>query len=400
MSKKDWKFATKALHAGIKLDNGQGAKSTPIYQSSTFVFDSCEQGGRRFALEEGGYIYTRLGNPTTSVVETRLAELEGTEAAIAFSSGIGAITSVIWTILKAGDHIVADTTLYGCTFAYFLHGLTRYGVDVTFVDFNDEKAFKNALRPETMMVYFETPANPNLKIVDMKKVADIAHNYKKEIYVVIDNTFSTPYLQRPVEFGCDVIVHSATKYLNGHGDVVGGFACGTQEFMTNVRIFGLKDMTGAVQSPFDSYLVLRGLKTLPLRMDKHCENARLFTDYLKTKSIVDKIYFPGLPSHPGHDIAKKQMKDFGGMIAFELKGDMQRCIDLLNNLKLCTLAVSLGDTATLIQHPASMTHSPLVYSKEERETAGISDTLIRISLGIEDVGDLIEDFEQGFSKVR
>ena len=259
-------LGTKAIHAGNVKDAQYGALTTPIYQTSTFVFDSCEQGGRRFAGEEAGYIYTRLGNPTVSILENKVAALEGGEACVAAASGMGAISSALWTIAGAGKHIVADGTLYGCTFALLNHGMTRYGVEVSFVDTSDLDAVKAALKENTCAVYLETPANPNLKIADIAAVAEIAHAYNPDIKVVCDNTFASPALQTPLALGADVVVHSATKYLNGHGDVIAGFVVGSAEFCMNVRMFGLKDMTGAVMDPFAAFLILRGLKTLEIRM--------------------------------------------------------------------------------------------------------------------------------------
>ena len=247
-------FGTKAIHAGNVKDAQYGALTTPIFQTSTFVFDSCEQGGRRFAGEESGYIYTRLGNPTTSVLESKIAALENGEACVAAASGMGAISSALWTVAAAGKHIVADGTLYGCTFALLNHGMTRYGVEVSFVDTSDLDEVRKALKPNTCAVYLETPANPNLKIADIAAVAALAHGYNKDIKVICDNTFASPYLQRPLELGADVVVHSATKYLNGHGDVIAGFVVGSAEFCTQVRMFGLKDMTGAVMDPFSAFL--------------------------------------------------------------------------------------------------------------------------------------------------
>ncbi len=391
-------FGTLAIHAGNIEKETYGALATPIYQSSTFYFDSCEQGGKRFAGEESGYIYTRLGNPTTTVLEEKVAALEGAEAAVALGSGIGAVTSCLWTIAAAGKHIVADKALYGCTFAYLNHGMTRYGVQVTFIDTSDLEEVKKALKPNTCCVYLETPANPNLKITDIKAVADIAHAYNKDIMVVCDNTFATPYLQRPLQQGCDAVVHSGTKYLNGHGDVIAGFVCGSKEFISNVKLFGLKDMTGAVMDPFAAFLILRGLKTLEVRMQRHCQSAQKLAEYLDKHPKVTKVYYPGLPDHVGYQTAKKQMHGgFSGVIAFEVKGGMEEGIKFCNSLKLATIAVSLGDAETLVEHPASMTHSP--YTAEERAAAGISDGLVRISVGLENVEDLIADFEQAFDKI-
>lgn len=391
-------FGTLAIHAGNFEKETFGALATPIYQSSTFYFDSCEQGGKRFAGEEGGYIYTRLGNPTTTVLEEKVAALEGAEACCAVGSGIGAVTSCLWSIAAAGKHIVADKALYGCTFAYLNHGMTRYGVEVSFIDTADLEQVKKALKPNTCCVYLETPANPNLKITDLKAVSKIAHDYNPEIMVVCDNTFATPYLQRPLELGCDAVIHSGTKYLNGHGDVIAGVVCGNKDFITTVKFFGLKDMTGAVMDPFAAFLILRGLKTMEVRMKRHCESAQAIAEYLEKHPKVEKVYYPGLKSHEGHEIAAKQMHGgYSGVIAFEVKGGMQAGIKFCNSLKLATIAVSLGDAETLIEHPASMTHSP--YSPEERAAAGISDGLVRLSVGLENVEDIIADLEQGFKLI-
>ena len=391
-------FGTLAIHAGNFEKETFGALATPIYQSSTFYFDSCEQGGKRFAGEEGGYIYTRLGNPTTTVLEEKVAALEGAEACCAVGSGIGAVTSCLWSIAAAGKHIVADKALYGCTFAYLNHGMARYGVEVSFIDTADLEQVKKALKPNTCCVYLETPANPNLKITDLKAVSKIAHDYNPEIMVVCDNTFATPYLQRPLELGCDAVIHSGTKYLNGHGDVIAGFVCGNKDFITTVKFFGLKDMTGAVMDPFAAFLILRGLKTMEVRMKRHCESAQAIAEYLEKHPKVEKVYYPGLKSHEGHEIAAKQMHGgYSGVIAFEVKGGMQAGIKFCNSLKLATIAVSLADAATLIEPQASMTHSP--YSPEERAAAGISDGLVRLSVGLENVEDIIADLEQGFKLI-
>ena len=395
MEMKKLGLGTTAIHAGT-LKNLYGTLAMPIYQTSTFIFDSAEQGGRRFALEEAGYIYTRLGNPTTTVLENKIAALEEGEAAVATASGIGAISSSLWTVLKAGDHVVTDKTLYGCTFALMNHGLTKFGVEVTFVDTSNLDEVKKAMKENTRVVDLETPANPNLKIVDLEGVCKVAHTNPNTL-VIVDNTFATPYMQKPLKLGVDVVVHSATKYLNGHGDVIAGLVVTNKELANQIRFVGLKDMTGAVLGPQEAYYIIRGLKTFEIRMERHCKNARTIADFLNKHPKVEKVYYPGLESHPGYEIAKKQMKDFGAMISFELKGGFEAGKTLLNNLKLCSLAVSLGDTETLIQHPASMTHSP--YTKEEREAAGITDGLVRLSVGLENVEDIIADLEQGLEKI-
>ncbi len=389
-------FGTQTIHAGSEK-NPFGTLATPIYQTSTFIFDTAEQGGRRFALEEDGYIYSRLGNPTVTVVEKKLAMLERGEAAVATSSGMGAIASVLWSVLKAGDHVLADKTLYGCTFALLNHGLAKFGVEVEFIDMSDLNQVKTSLRSNTRIVYLETPANPNLKITDIKAISKLVHAHSAELIVIVDNTFATPYCQKPLTLGADVVVHSATKYLNGHGDVIAGFAVGRQELMTQVRLVGVKDMTGAVMSPSDAYRIIRGMKTLEIRMQRHCENAKKIAEFLIQHPRIEQVYFPGFKNHLNHNIACQQMTDFGAIISFELKGGMKAGKKLLNSLELCSLAVSLGDTETLIQHPASMTHSP--YTQEERLNAGITDGLVRISVGLENVEDIIADLSQGLAKL-
>lgn len=394
---KEMGFDTRAIHGGHIGDKQFGSLATPIYQTSTFIFDSAEQGGNRFAGQENGYIYTRLGNPTCTEVEEKLALLEGGEAAVSTGSGMGAISSALWTALKAGDHVVASDTLYGCTFALLNHGLTRFGIDVTFVNASNLEEVREALRPNTKVVYLESPANPTLKINDIRKISDIAHKNSSDCLVFVDNTFCTPCLQRPLELGADVVVHSATKYLNGHGDVIAGFVVGKQDFINQVRFFGLKDMTGAVLSPFDAYLIIRGMKTLPIRMERHCKNAMEVAKFLEAHPAVDKVYYPGLESFEDYELAKKQMSQPGAMISFELKGGVAEGRTVMNNVKLSTLAVSLGDAETLIQHPASMTHSP--YTAEERHAAGISDGLVRLSVGLENVEDIIADLKQSLDLI-
>ena len=398
MNREDLKslgFSTKAIHGGYEK-NKYGALATPIYQTSTFIFDSAEQGGRRFAEEEEGYIYTRGGNPTNTQVEEKLAILENGEVAVSFASGIGAITGVFWAAVKAGDHIVAAKTLYGCTFDFLSHGLTRYGVEVTFVDTSDPENVRKAMKENTKVVYLETPANPNMLISDIEAISKIAHE-KEDCMVIVDNTYCSPNIQRPLELGADVVVHSATKYLNGHGDVIAGFAVGSQEFMNEVKSIGRHYMTGSVLSPFDAFLINRGMKTLDLRMERHCENAQKVAEFLESHPAVEVVMYPGLKSFPQYELAKKQMRLPGAMIAFEVKGGIESGKKLMNSVELCTLAVSLGDAETLIQHPASMTHSP--YTPEEREASGISEGLIRLSVGLENAEDIIADLKQALDKL-
>ncbi len=383
-------FATQSIHGGYKR-NDMGALATPIYQTSTFTFENADQGGRRFLGEEEGYVYSRTSNPSCAEVEEKLALLEEGEAAIATGSGMGAIGSALWTLVKAGDHIVAAETLYGCTFSLLNHGVTRFGLEVTFVDTTDPENVRRAMRPNTRLVFLETPANPNLVLTDLEAVCKIAHE-QEGCRVMVDNTFCTPYLQKPLTMGVDVVVHSATKYLNGHGDVIAGFIVGTQELMDEIRCFGLKDMTGASLSPFNAFLIGRGMKTLDIRMERHCANARTVAMFLRDHPAVETIHYPGFEDFPQYALAKRQMKLPGAMISFEVKGGLEGGKKVMDNVQLCSLAVSLGDAETLIQHPASMTHA--TYTPEELEEAGISQGLVRLSVGLEDPEDVIADLKQ------
>lgn len=384
-------FATKQIHAGAKRDEN-GALCMPIYQTATFSFDSVEQGGARFAGQENGYIYSRLSNPSLIMLEEKMAALEEGEAALATASGMGAIATALWTAVRTGDHILADETLYGCTYALLNHGMERYGVEVTLTDLTDAENLKKHLKPNTKVVYFETPCNPTLKILDIAKVAQAAHEYNPAIRVIVDNTFATPYLTRPLTLGADVVVHSATKYLNGHGDVIAGVIIGKADYLLECRMFGLKDVTGAVMAPFNAFLMARGLKTLDIRMERHCSNAMKLARFFESHPAVAKVYYPGLESFNGHETAKKQMRLFGGMVAIELKADKETTAKCLNRLSLATIAVSLGDAETLVEHPATMTHS--TYTADELAEAGISEGLVRISVGLEDPEDIIADFRE------
>ncbi len=394
---KDMGFATRQIHAG-KLENSAGALCNPIYQTSTFEFASVEQGGARFAGKEAGYIYSRLGNPSCDAVEKIVANLEEGEAAMAAASGMGAISAAIWSLVEAGDEIVASDTLYGCTYALLCHGLSKFGVKVKFIDMADLSALKAALSDKTKVVYLETPCNPTLKVIDIEAVAKAAHDYNDKISVVVDNTFSTPYITKPLTIGADVVVHSATKYLNGHGDVIAGVIIGKQEFIDKCRMFGIKDMTGAVMSPFNAFLLARGLKTLDIRMERHCKNAEKVAKFLHDHPAVAKVYYPGLEDFEGYEIAKKQMTLPGGMISIELKSDRDETSAIINRLQLCTIAVSLGDAETLVEHPASMTHS--TYTPEELKASGIPEGLVRISIGLENADDIIADFKQALDTYK
>ncbi|WP_417586403.1 methionine gamma-lyase [Pararhodobacter oceanensis] len=387
-------FATTAIHHGYDPMQNEGALTPPLHLTSTFAFDTAEAGGEMFAGDRAGHIYSRISNPTNALLEARIAALEGAEAGLALASGMGAITATMWTLLAPGDEVILDKTLYGCTFSFMQHGLAKFGITVTHVDLTDPLALAAAITAKTKVVYFETPANPNMRLVDIAAISEIAH--ASGALVVVDNTYATPYLTRPVEHGADIVLHSATKYLGGHGDVVAGLLAGSHELVDQIRLYGMKDMTGAVMAPFNAMLILRGLKTLELRMDRHCGSAQKVAEMLAQSDAVSQVHYPGLPDFAQHDLAKRQMAQFGGMIAFELKGGMQAGIELMNRLKLITRAVSLGDAETLIQHPASMTHS--TYTPEERALHGISEGLVRVSVGLEGVEDILDDLAQALRK--
>ena len=385
-------FSTRAVHSGYQSSENQGSLNPPIYMTSTFCFDTVEQGAARFSGEESGHFYSRISNPTQAVLETRLADLEDGEAALATASGMGAISATFWTIVSPGDHVLVDKTVYGCTFSFMEHGLKKFGIEVTYVDFTKHDEINAALQSNTRVVYFESPVNPSMRILDIHQISILVKDYSNDIQIVVDNTYCTPALQRPLTMGADIVVHSATKYLGGHGDLIAGAVVGRTNMIENIRLHGLKDMTGAVISPINVFLVLRGIKTLQLRMERHCQNAQIVAEMLEAHSAVESISYPGLPSDSGHQLAKRQMDGFGGMIAFELKAGFRGAVKTLNALQLIKRAVSLGDTETLIQHPASMTHS--TYTPEQQEIHGITQGLIRISVGLECVYDILADLNQ------
>ncbi|HHY12223.1 MAG TPA: aminotransferase class I/II-fold pyridoxal phosphate-dependent enzyme [Firmicutes bacterium] len=387
------RLETKATHIGQEPDPLTGSIVSPIYQTSTFVFPSVDEGAARFKGERDGYIYTRLGNPTLAALERSVSALENGEKGLAFASGMSAISSVIMAIVSAGDHIVADKCVYGCTFAFLTGILTRFGVEVDLVNCSEPEQVEKAIKPNTKLIYFESPANPVLKMVDMEAMARIGK--KHDITTVVDNTFMSPIFQRPLDWGIDAVVHSATKYLGGHGDLIAGIAVGSHEFMEHVAATTLKDL-GGVLGPLDAWLILRGIKTLPVRMERHEQNAMKVAEFLENHKGVEKVYYPGLVSHPQHELAKKQMTGFGGMLAFELKGGFEAGRTLMDSVRLCHLAVSLGETGTLIEHPASMTHSPM--TPEARSAAGIAEGLVRISVGLEHVDDIISDLSPALKK--
>ncbi|RPI16855.1 MAG: aminotransferase class I/II-fold pyridoxal phosphate-dependent enzyme [Ignavibacteriae bacterium] len=394
--KKDIKtgFDTICVHAGIG-DYEFNPVVPPIYQTSTFSFDTAEQGGSLFAGEQKGYIYTRMLNPTVEAMENAVAELEGGHKALGCASGMAAVHTIFASLTQSGDHVVCSSAVYGPTVTLLKTIMAKYGVETTFVNSSVLDEIENAMRPNTKVVFIETPGNPTLAISDLEEIAKITHKHGAK--VVVDNTFMSPALQSPFALGTDVIMHSMTKFLNGHADVVGGIIVVKDE-ETYVSFRKVLNQLGGVIDPFNSFLVHRGIKTLSIRMQRSCENSLKIAEYLESHQEIKWVMYPGLKSHPQYDIGLKQQKGHGGMISFELKGGFEAGKILMNSVKVCTLAVSLGGVETLIQHPASMTHFSL--GKEGREAAGITDGLVRLSVGIENVEDLIYDLEQALEKTK
>jgi cystathionine gamma-lyase/cystathionine beta-lyase/cystathionine gamma-lyase/homocysteine desulfhydrase len=377
-------FDTKAIHAGQEPDPTTGAVSTPIYQTSTYVQDALG--------EHKGFEYARTQNPTRSALEVNLASLESGTHGVAFASGMAAITALSMT-LRAGDHVIVSDNTYGGTFRLFDKVMRKFGLDFTFVDTSDPENTRAAMRPDTRMIFIETPTNPVMTITDIAATAEVAR--ENGVLVAVDNTFMSPYFQRPLELGADVVVHSTTKYLNGHSDGVGG-AIVVKDAELAERLYFLQNAAGAILSPLDSWLVLRGIKTLGVRMRQHDANGKQIASFLSEHPKVGAIFYPGLASHPQHALARRQMSGFGGMISFEL-GSLENATTLLNNVRLCALAESLGGVETLICHPATMTHASV--PETERARLGITDGLVRISVGIEDAGDLIADLDQALARL-
>jgi len=395
--------STEAIHAGeekpISSEGNHTGKTgipllPPIYQNSTFQFNNAEECASAFIDEDTGYVYTRWGNPTQEVLEKKLAALEGGEAALTTASGMGAISSALLTALSDGGHVVAMETLYSATFNILNEELPRMGIETTFVDATDLNLVENAIRPDTKVIYLESPTNPLLKLVDLAACAKIAG--KHNITTIIDNTFATPCSQQPISLGIDVVLHSITKYLSGNGAVVAGAIVGKKDFIVRAKQRALRNF-GAVISPFNAWLTLLGIPTLPLRFSRHCENASKIATYIESHPAIDWVRYPGLASHPQHELAKRQMKGFGGMITVELKGGRVAGEELVNKLQLCSLAVSLGDVRTLVCHPASTTHSHV--PSEVRQRTGITDGLVRLSIGLEDAEDIIADLDQGLKNL-
>ncbi|QED48951.1 methionine gamma-lyase [Cytobacillus dafuensis] len=392
--KKAIKFETKVIHEGYDAHKHSGSLVPPIFQTSTFIFESAQQGEKRFAGEEEGFIYSRLGNPTVKMLEERIAALENGEAALAFGSGMAAVSAVLIAMTNTGDHILCSQGIYGCTFGLLEMMNEKYKITHDFSAMETREQLLEAIRTETVCIYVETPINPTMKLVDLQMVAEVAK--EKGIPVVVDNTFCSPYLQNPISLGCDVVIHSATKYICGHGDVIAGLVVGTKEFISKVAMTTQKDIGGVI-SPFDAWLLLRGLKSLAVRMDRHCENTEKLANYLLEHPKVEKVYYPGDFRNSEYEIAQKQMRKPGGMISFTLKGNKETAQSFMNNLEMIKIAVSLGDAETLIQHPATMTHA--VVPRESRKNMGIDDSLLRLSVGLESWEDMRDDLEQALEKI-
>ena len=374
------KFATKAIHAGQEPDPSTGAIMTPIFQTATYA-----QAGLG---ENKGFEYSRTSNPTRSVLEACMAALEDGKYGLAFASGMAA-ESAILSLLSAGDHIVSCDDLYGGSYRIFERVMRRYTVETSYVPADDPDAYEKAIRPNTKMVWLETPTNPLLRLVDIRAIAEIAHRHK--LLVVVDNTFASPYFQQPLKLGADIVVHSTTKYINGHSDVVGGaLVLNDEEAYEAIKFY--QNAAGGVPSPFDAWLILRGIKTLAVRMRQHEENARAVAGFLAEHPRVERVYYPGLVSHPDHELAKRQMSGFGGMVSFQPKGSYADIAQIVRRFKVFALAESLGGVESLVCHPASMTHGSI--PKDIRESRGLTDTLLRLSVGIEDKEDLMRDLEQ------
>ncbi|MCK1996707.1 methionine gamma-lyase [Psychrobacillus psychrodurans] len=395
MSNSSYSKETLYIHKGYKTGKHQDSLSVPLYQTSTFAFDTAEQGERRFAGEETGGIYSRLGNPTVQVLEERIATMELGGGALAFGSGMAAVSTILVHLTKSGDHVLCTRGIYGCTFGLLKILNEKYDITHDLKALMTEEEVENAIKPNTTCIYIETPINPTMEIVDIELITKIAK--KHGIPVVVDNTFSSPYLQNPIELGADFVLHSATKYINGHGDVIAGILVGRdKEEMETIRGTVQKDFGGII-SPFDAWLLIRGLKTLHIRMDRHSENASTVFDFLKAHPSVENIYYPFDKDNPQYDVAKKQMKAGGGLISFTIKGGVKQAQKLMNELKLIKIAVSLGDAETLIQHPYTMTHS--VVPVKERLEMGITEGLLRLSVGLENSSDIVEDLQQALSNM-
>ncbi|MCM3360237.1 MULTISPECIES: methionine gamma-lyase [unclassified Psychrobacillus] len=386
---------TTLIHQGYATENHHDSLAVPLYQTSTFAFENAEQGAKRFAGEEAGGIYSRLGNPTVQVLEQRMAAIENGEGALAFGSGMAAVSTILVYLTKAGDHILCTRGIYGCTFGLLNIMEEKYNISHSLEKLSTEEEIEAAIKPNTTCIYVETPINPTMEIVDIALIVKIAQ--KHNIPVVVDNTFCSPYLQNPLDLGANFVLHSATKYINGHGDVIAGILVGKEkEQMDIIRSTVQKDFGGII-SPFDAWLLIRGLKTLHVRMDRHSSNAEKVFSFLESHPSIESIYYPFDQKNPQYEVAKRQMKNGGGLISFAIKGGKEKAQQLMNALSLIKIAVSLGDAETLIQHPATMTHS--VVPSKERIAMGITDGLLRLSVGLENSEDIIRDLEQALDKL-
>lgn len=393
MKKKNLGINSRMIHAG-EFDNPLGSATVPIYQSSTFIFENADHGARCFSGEDDGYIYTRIGNPTIHALETLVADLEGGAEGIATSSGMAAVNTLYMALLSKGDHMISSAAVYGPSRVVMEQHWSRFGVESTYVNTSDVEAIKAAFKPNTRMLYIETPANPTMEITDLKACAALAHEHGA--LLVVDNTFSSPYLQRPLDLGADAVFHSMTKFLNGHADIVAGMIVAKDKALGK-KLRSMMVTMGCNMDPHQAFMVIRGVKTLGIRIERAQQSAMKIAQFLEAHPKVEWVKYPGLESHPQHQLAKEQMFGFGTMISFGLKGGFEAGKILMNSVELAILAVSLGGVETLIQHPASMTHSKM--NPEDRLKAGITEGLVRYSVGIEDIDDLIEDLEQGLAKI-
>ena len=395
-------FMTRAVHAGHLFSDQYGALATPVYQTSTFCFEDTQAGIDTFAGKRKGYAYSRAKNPTVGVLEEKVAALEGGLGAIACASGMGAISALVYTVLESGDHILVGDCIYGCTDLLVRQTLPKFGIEVEAVDTSDIEAVKKAIKSNTKMIFFETPTNPVMKVSDIHAIKEVAG---EDVMVVVDNTFAPPPIQMPLECGADVVVHSLTKYLNGHGDVIGGvLVANDPDLLMRLRTIGVSKLSGATCSPFNAFLVVRGMQTLGLRIQRHCENACKVAQYLQTRSEVNKVHYPGLPCFEAADVVKSQMHGLGtGILSFELKSDVggksgvEAAKKLMDSLKLIKVAVSLGDPISLVEYPYRMTHN--VVPVDVKNATGITPELIRFSAGLEDAEDLIADLDQAFEQI-
>jgi len=393
--KTNWNFNTKAVHSEQSPEKDTEAISQPIVPAVAYSFNDANEAAAVVTGEKEGTYYGRYGNPTTRTLERKMAVLEQAEDSLGVSSGMAAISIALLAFLKQGDHVVVTKDVYGGTHKFLTNLVPRFGIEYDFIDCNQLDQIKGAIKENTRAVFIETPSNPSLTLIDIEAVSSITRQYN--IPLIIDNTFMTPYLQRPLDLGADIVVHSATKYLNGHGDVIAGFICGNKEIIDYMRKDIMGDL-GQSLNAWESFLILRGLKTLGLRMEKHCSNAQEMAEFLESHPLIKKVHYPGLHAHPQFELANRQMNGMGGIVAFELKGGVEASKQFISNLKLAMISFSLGDPETLVQHPASMTHSSI--PEDSLEDFGIAKGLIRLSVGLEDAEDIRNDLEQALSTLK